>query len=61
MGYVATFEGSNLRRNCYAIGSIDEADYPKQNAICKAETGLNRYTGNGSNQPSVGSYLRYQY
>ena len=61
MGYVATLEGSNVRRNCYAIGSTKETDYPKQNAVCKAETGLSRFTKGQSNSPCLGSYLRYEY
>ncbi len=61
MAYYAVLEGEELRRNCVAVGSITENDYPVQNAICKNETGLTRHTAGNSANTVLGAYLRYKY
>ncbi len=59
MGYHGVLEGNSLRRNCVSYGSIDPADYPLQNAICKAETG--RTTKSAAATTDSYSYVRYAY
>ena len=57
MGYYLVVLPSQIRRNCYVLGSSNPADFPVQNQICKGETGLSQYTSANSTQ----KYVRYQY
>ena len=44
---------------CYVYGSVDPTDYPIQNSICQAETGLSKRSGASSSADP--KYVRWNY
>ena len=50
---------TSMARSCWVMGSGEEKDYPLQNEICKAETGLAVRSGRGTlfDEP----YVRWSY